>query len=455
MKPNKIISILLGTMALVSCNSHSHTFDTAWTSDSNYHWHKATCEHTEEISGKAEHSFDSDGVCTVCHFDSVDHQVTSDEWNAAFGPNTLYGIAENYRFDVVTGLKDDPINFSYIIDGNKLKEDEESYYVFENDDFYHFSKFGLAWIRKLSEETPKDIIGAFTYMIGSYDSYEYNPSTKSYFCKSKKIEAVTFEDISIKFNNKKLSGWSAHITDSEVKGDLIVNISYGGQTVNLPTESKVKLMGSFDGWTQGVDMQYVSGSKYVIESIHLDAGTQIKVKIDNDYLNKWATDSGTAVERNVIVIDNESNGEVLVGGDFHITVEADPESANYGVRVLIEHIVSPYNIYMRYKDSGGQFVYSTLETNFSKVVLNNDEKYIEYKGLDCETRKEYKYAIVNFDTFGQPNIIPCTLLSGGESNNFEKDGDFFVYKGDAKHVNFYLRFSLDGSNPSIFVEKVD
>ena len=243
--------------------------------------------------------------------------------------------------------------------------------------------------------------------------------------------------------------------NGDQSGNVEANITYGGQTVNLPTIEEVKLMGSFDGWTQGIDMEYVSGSKYVSESIHLDAGTKIKVKIDDDYLNKWATDSGTAVERNVIVIDNESNGEVLVGGDFHITVEADPESANYGVCVLIEHIVSPYNIYMRYKDSGGQFVYSTFETNFSKVVLNNDEKYIEYKGLDCETRKEYKYAIVNFDTSGQPNIIPSTLLSGGESNNFEKDGDFFVYKGDAKHVNFYLRFSLDGSNLSIFVEKVD
>ena len=60
---------------------HTHKFSNKWTSDEIYHWHSATCEHTEEISEKAEHDWDSgivtleptkttDGekkfVCTVC-----------------------------------------------------------------------------------------------------------------------------------------------------------------------------------------------------------------------------------------------------------------------------------------------------------------------------------------------------------------------------------------------------
>ena len=36
---------------------HKHTYSSAWTTDETYHWHTATCEHTDEISGKAEHSF--------------------------------------------------------------------------------------------------------------------------------------------------------------------------------------------------------------------------------------------------------------------------------------------------------------------------------------------------------------------------------------------------------------
>ena len=33
-----------------------HTYDTKWTSDDEYHWHKAMCEHTAEVSGKAKHT---------------------------------------------------------------------------------------------------------------------------------------------------------------------------------------------------------------------------------------------------------------------------------------------------------------------------------------------------------------------------------------------------------------
>ena len=46
-------------------DDHTHTFETAWTTDATYHWHKATCEHTGEVSEKAEHTF-VNGVCSVC-----------------------------------------------------------------------------------------------------------------------------------------------------------------------------------------------------------------------------------------------------------------------------------------------------------------------------------------------------------------------------------------------------
>ena len=42
-----------------------HTYSEEWTKDETYHWHVATCEHTTEISGKENHSYDSTGTC-VC-----------------------------------------------------------------------------------------------------------------------------------------------------------------------------------------------------------------------------------------------------------------------------------------------------------------------------------------------------------------------------------------------------
>ncbi len=37
---------------------HVHTFATEWTSDATNHWKTATCEHTSEVSEKAEHSYE-------------------------------------------------------------------------------------------------------------------------------------------------------------------------------------------------------------------------------------------------------------------------------------------------------------------------------------------------------------------------------------------------------------
>lgn len=63
MKNNKIY-ILLGSLIagiLIGCTQpeppHVHTFSEAWTTDATSHWHAATCEHTTEVSGKADHQF--------------------------------------------------------------------------------------------------------------------------------------------------------------------------------------------------------------------------------------------------------------------------------------------------------------------------------------------------------------------------------------------------------------
>jgi len=48
-------------LVLVSCNTHTdnheHTYSEEWTCDETNHWHKATCEHTDEVSALAEHDF--------------------------------------------------------------------------------------------------------------------------------------------------------------------------------------------------------------------------------------------------------------------------------------------------------------------------------------------------------------------------------------------------------------
>ena len=65
-----LLALLVFLCLAVSCKndpstppSHEHSFESSWSVDDTYHWHKATCEHTDVVKDKAEHSKDS-GVVT-------------------------------------------------------------------------------------------------------------------------------------------------------------------------------------------------------------------------------------------------------------------------------------------------------------------------------------------------------------------------------------------------------
>ena len=75
-----------------------HTFSDKWKSDDTHHWHK--CENCDEISGKAEHSYNADGVC-VCGYRAIPEETL---------PTTLNELMqegnEKYRAVVVKTLND-------------------------------------------------------------------------------------------------------------------------------------------------------------------------------------------------------------------------------------------------------------------------------------------------------------------------------------------------------------
>lgn len=51
-------------------DTHKHTYAMEWSYDETYHWHAANCEHTNEVSDKAEHTF-TDNICSICGYISA------------------------------------------------------------------------------------------------------------------------------------------------------------------------------------------------------------------------------------------------------------------------------------------------------------------------------------------------------------------------------------------------
>ena len=89
MKKAKWIAMILVVSSIILCAigyvvpPHEHIFATEWTKDETHHWHAATCEHTSEVSEKAEHTFgdwtttkeateetvgSKERVCSVCNY---------------------------------------------------------------------------------------------------------------------------------------------------------------------------------------------------------------------------------------------------------------------------------------------------------------------------------------------------------------------------------------------------
>ena len=70
-----ICAILCAGMTglVFACNgdgveTHTHVFDTEWSRDDGYHWHKAVCEHTDIVRDLEKHTVGGDGRCTVCGY---------------------------------------------------------------------------------------------------------------------------------------------------------------------------------------------------------------------------------------------------------------------------------------------------------------------------------------------------------------------------------------------------
>lgn len=66
-----ILSFLLSIGVLSGCNFddfHEHTFKSEFTYDETNHWHEASCEHTDLISGLEAHNFGDDNICDDCGY---------------------------------------------------------------------------------------------------------------------------------------------------------------------------------------------------------------------------------------------------------------------------------------------------------------------------------------------------------------------------------------------------
>ncbi len=98
-----VVTICVMVIAVSACgrveSGHTHTYTSEWTYDADYHWHKATCEHTEEINARAAHSFDGT-ICTVCKYERDGDEQQKNFKTVSFDLNGGNGELDDMQFTV-------------------------------------------------------------------------------------------------------------------------------------------------------------------------------------------------------------------------------------------------------------------------------------------------------------------------------------------------------------------
>ena len=74
-------AVTVSSVSLAAACSHKHSFEDKWSSDATNHWHAATCDHKDEKSEVAAHTYGDDYVCTVCEYKHV--HTYAEDWTTS------------------------------------------------------------------------------------------------------------------------------------------------------------------------------------------------------------------------------------------------------------------------------------------------------------------------------------------------------------------------------------
>ena len=233
------VSLLLSACVMLTSCLHKCEFSDEWSKDENAHWHACTGEKCEEISDKADHTWDDgvitttatqeeDGVktftCTVCQHTKTEPieftGLTNTQWAKAF----LSSEFQNFSYKEISATKYSGITI-----------DSETIYKFTSSSVY--AKITIAGdSASETSSNPSTVSTLRSQLLASikeftdFDSFEYDAETKTYKAtKAVYIEALnaSTSDITLKFDGNKLVEikYTASFTQSGIHFDVTSTVT--------------------------------------------------------------------------------------------------------------------------------------------------------------------------------------------------------------------------------------
>ncbi len=370
----KLLTIMLAlvmslsiTMLFVACEdevvpqdpAHVHTYATEWTSDATHHWRKATCEHTEEISDKAEHSYGENGKCTVCQkekpatSDDSAYKVTAEQWTTKF--NALSNMSNVRIVDLITHNGDNMSSSVVEIDGDKtsyfmyngnvfektgviVKIDENTYDVYEkttedgqytklqnNPDYLveDILEGRIEYMYKVAAIFAKDYFSSAVYSQAN-ENYTLTVSSAEF-----PLISVSNLEYTVSFENGEIKELSINY-DAVIQGNSYnynFDFEFGGVEITVPTDYVLEPATSVlteEQWEQSFTFSQPFGAGWTLSGVVSGYTITQTIQIDVDKVRYVYTETSTGsdvYEETICVKDGDSGMIYERDGEFFMTIQ--------------------------------------------------------------------------------------------------------------------------------------
>ncbi len=381
--------------------AHEHTYSEDWSSDASNHWHAATCEHTEEVSELAEHTWNEGVVtkeateeaagemtytCTVCSYEKVEsidklehtHKF-AEEWSS--DENNHWHVATCEHTEEVSALAEHTWGEAVVVEPTLTVNGSETY---------------ACTVCGYEKVVVLDRTGVFTNEnwtpIGKEDAYHYVGDT---------IVCNNQEDILEPHFSWDQTNYNLYNTEVGANYSLTLNIKGTWETDVKDTEIDAGLV----VWYQDSQNFLVVGVKWA----SWDRPHEIRSLFLKGYINgeKYEADEWT-----------DNCGTTPADG-------ASIEITKVGSK--IKYVLKGYGLYQKTNIIN----VVGIDTPTSKVGIYGANDALEFTNFSAETLTGYEYAnytgVVNGETY---NLALSTVndeftLSVGDesiSGTYVKDG---------------------------------
>ncbi len=411
---------------------HQHVYADGWTSDDDYHWHAAICEHKAEMADKAAHDVNAAGDCIVCGEHLVDVKMDSVEdvllaaqannYKISFGDviaqESVYGgtgkaVLENgktNRVHFALGNGESYIQYvSFDKNGNYVGQEEQWFERRSEDEV-----FGVAMLNGEYELSP--IEGAAQFLNG----YNYVPGS---ILPSSSNDTSTLANLFVGLYSQMKEGVRVrdNIEGYDPESDKY-EFSYTYYSVNTNTSSTTDGAGDVDAGTTDT----VTGT--VVNSVELEYyNVLVTFSINEDMIIDIA-DFYVEVYRDFdadrdIAYEWEDNGDgtVTIGkrvdGEF---VEAYPE-----LKPTANPSVYTYSV----SQMAGERIFTTPYPRAALLPTSFEFNYLMADGNEIPVRDSLILEAGEYAQFSIGDILPKTASSKFfNTNDFEytfvnKDSD--------------------------------